>query len=62
VNGFIDAGLEPGRLLAMALPLVFMTLWRASPCFARQAHAANVLMVNAGFALTGIRIAGVVTA
>jgi hypothetical protein len=62
VNRFIDAGVEVGQLMAMALLLVFMTRWRASPSFARQAHAANVLMMNAGFALTGIRIAGVVTA
>jgi hypothetical protein len=42
--------------------LVFMTRWRATPSFARQAYAANVLMMTAGFALMGIQIAGYVTA
>jgi hypothetical protein len=56
-----NVGVEVGQLMALALLLVFMTRWRASPSFARQAYAANVLMMTAGFALMGIQIAGYVT-
>jgi hypothetical protein len=48
--------------MALALLLVFMSRWRATASFARQAYAANVLMMTAGFALMGIQIAGFVAA
>jgi hypothetical protein len=57
-----NVGVEVGQLMALALLLVVMTRWRATPSFARQAYAANVLMMTAGFALMGIQIAGYVTA
>jgi hypothetical protein len=57
-----NLGVEIGQLMALALLLVFMNRWRATPSFARQAYAANVLMMTAGFALMGIQIAGHVTA
>ena len=57
-----NVGVEVGQLMALALLLVFMTRWRATPSFARQAYAANVLMMTAGFALMGIQIAGYVVA
>ena len=53
-----NVGVELGQLLALGLILVVMTRWRATPAFARQAYAANVLMMTAGFALMGIQIAG----
>jgi hypothetical protein len=49
--------------MALALhPRLVMNRWRATPSFARQAYAANVLMMTAGFALMGFQIAGFVTA
>ena len=57
-----NVGVEVGQLMALALLLVFMTRWRATPSFARQAYAANVLMMTAGFALMGVQIAGYVVA
>jgi hypothetical protein len=57
-----SVGVEVGQLMALALLLVFMTRWRATPSFARQAYAANVLMMTAGFTLMGMQIAGYVAA
>ncbi|WP_439150422.1 HupE/UreJ family protein [Sulfitobacter sp.] len=53
-----NVGIEIGQLLALAAILVVMTRWRATPSFARQAYAANVLMMIAGFTLMGFQIAG----
>lgn len=57
-----NVGVELGQLLALAAILVVMTRWRASPSFARQAYAANTLMMTAGFALMGIQITGYLVA
>lgn len=53
-----NVGVELGQLMALALILMAMTQWRARPAFARQAYAANVLMMVAGFALMGLQITG----
>jgi hypothetical protein len=53
-----NVGVELGQLMALALILLAMTQWRARPAFARQAYAANVLMMVAGFALMGLQITG----
>jgi hypothetical protein len=53
-----NVGVEIGQLMALALILLAMRQWRARPAFARQAYAANVLMMVAGFALMGIQITG----
>ena len=53
-----NVGVEVGQLLALAAILVVMRYWRATPSFARQAYAANVLMMTAGFALMGFQITG----
>jgi HupE / UreJ protein len=53
-----NVGVELGQLMALALILLAMTHWRARPAFARQAYAANVLMMVAGFALMGFQITG----
>jgi hypothetical protein len=53
-----NLGVELGQLMALALILLAMTQWRARPAFARQAYAANVLMMMAGFALMGLQITG----
>lgn len=57
-----NVGVEIGQLMALAMILAFMTRWRASQSFARQAHAVNVLMMTAGFALRGFQIAGFIVA
>ncbi|WP_140848773.1 HupE/UreJ family protein [Paracoccus sp. FO-3] len=53
-----NVGVELGQLMALALILTAMTQWRGRPAFARQAYAANVLMMVAGFALMGLQITG----
>lgn len=53
-----SVGVEVGQLLALAAILVMMGYWRATPSFARQAYAVNVLMMTAGFALMGLQITG----
>lgn len=57
-----NVGVEVGQLLALAAILLVMTRWRATPSFARQAYAANVLMMTVGFALMGFQIAGFLVA
>ena len=58
----LHVGVELGQLMALALILTAMTQWRARPAFARQAYAANVLMMVAGFALMGLQITGYLVA
>ena len=57
-----NVGVEIGQLLALAVILLVMTRWRATPSFARQAYAANVLMMTAGFALMGYQLVGLAVA
>ena len=53
-----NVGVEVGQLLALAAILMVMSYWRATPSFARQAYAVNVLMMTAGFALMGLQMTG----
>ncbi|ACG79034.1 conserved hypothetical protein [Phenylobacterium zucineum HLK1] len=55
-----NVGVEAGQILALALILVAMAWWRASAGFARQAVAANLLLMAAGFVLFGQQMAGFV--
>ena len=57
-----NVGVEIGQLIALAAILIVMTRWRTTPSFARQAYAANVLMMTAGFALMGFQLVGLVVA
>lgn len=57
-----NVGVEIGQLLALAAILLVMTRWRATPSFARQAYAANILMMTAGFALMGYQLVGLAVA
>ena len=57
-----NVGVEVGQLLALAAILVVMRYWRATPSFSRQAYAANVLMMTAGFALMGLQMTGYLVA
>jgi len=45
-------------LLALVAILLVMRYWRASAAFARQAYAANVIMMTAGFTLMAIQLTG----
>jgi len=38
-----NVGVEIGQLIALGLMLILMNRWRATPAFARQAYAANVV-------------------
>ncbi len=53
-----NVGVEVGQLLALAAILTVMMYWRRTAAFARQAYAANVLMMTAGFVLMGLQITG----
>ena len=57
-----NVGVEVGQLLALAAILVVMRYWRATPSFARQAYAVNVLLMTAGFALMGLQMTGYLVA
>ncbi|HEY9099791.1 MAG TPA: HupE/UreJ family protein [Thiobacillus sp.] len=48
-----NVGVELGQLLALAAILIGMAFWRRSDAFWRQAFAANVLLMAAGFVLMG---------
>ena len=53
-----NAGVEIGQLTALAVILLVMQRWRASPSFAVQAYRANVIMMGLGFYLTGVQLVG----
>lgn len=53
-----NVGVEIGQLLALAAILIVMGFWRRSAAFTRQAFAANVVLMAAGFLLTGYQLAG----
>ena len=53
-----NVGVEIGQLIALSLMLGLILLWRRAPGFARQAVAANVLILIAGFVLMQEQLAG----
>lgn len=53
-----NVGVEIGQLLALGAILIAISYWRRTASFWRYAYAANVLMMTAGFVLTGYQIAG----
>lgn len=53
-----NVGVEIGQLLALAGILIVMGFWRRTSVFGRQAFAANVVLMGAGFLLTGYQLAG----
>jgi hypothetical protein len=53
-----NVGVELGQILALSFILVAMTLWRSTGAFARQAVAANVALMAAGFVLFEVQLAG----
>jgi hypothetical protein len=56
-----NVGVELGQLLVLSLILAAMVWWRRQPGFARQAVAANVLILFAGFLLMEYQLAGFFT-
>lgn len=53
-----NVGVEIGQLLALSCILIAMGFWRRTDGFFRHAYAANVLMMTAGFVLTGLQLTG----
>lgn len=53
-----NVGVEIGQLLALVAILLIMRYWRTTVSFAKQAYAANAVLMSAGFVLMGIQIAG----
>jgi len=56
-----NVGVELGQLIALSLMLGLMLLWRRAKTFPRQAVAANVLILTAGFLLMQYQLAGFFT-
>ena len=53
-----NVGVEMGQMLALGAILIAMSYWRHTTSFARNAFRANVLLMTAGFVLTGYQLAG----
>ncbi|MGH8423918.1 MAG: HupE/UreJ family protein [Pseudomonas fluorescens] len=56
-----NAGVEIGQLLALSAILIAMNFWRRTDAFGRQAFAANVALMAAGFVLVGFQLTGYLT-
>ncbi len=57
-----NVGVELGQLLALSVILIALNLWRTSGRFFRDAYAANVAIMMAGFILMGYQITGYLVA
>jgi hypothetical protein len=53
-----NVGVEAGQVIALAIVVVLLNFWRATPSFARGAFGANVLLLIAGAALTIYHLSG----
>lgn len=53
-----NVGVEIGQLLALASILILMGYWRRKSFFFKQAYAANVVLMSAGFMLMGLQLTG----
>jgi len=53
-----NVGVEIGQLLALSVILIAMGFWRRSTRFSRQAYTAQVVLMTAGFLLTGYQLTG----
>jgi hypothetical protein len=56
-----NIGIELGQVAALSAILIGMTFWRHTGAFGRQALAANVALMSAGFVLVGYQLAGYAT-
>ncbi|WP_319784171.1 HupE/UreJ family protein [Oceanisphaera sp. IT1-181] len=57
-----NVGVEIGQLMALSVILIAMNFWRRTDAFPRQALAANVMLMSAGFMLMGYQLTGLYTA
>ncbi|MFY0700039.1 MAG: HupE/UreJ family protein [Bermanella sp.] len=55
-----NVGVEIGQLLALTAVLILMGFWRKYGGFFKQAYAANVFLMSAGFMLIGLQLTGYV--
>jgi hypothetical protein len=53
-----NVGIELGQVAALSAILIAITFWRRAGGFGRQALAANVALMTAGFVLVGYHLAG----
>ena len=53
-----NVGVEIGQLLALSAILLVMNYWRRTTSFVRHAYSANVVLLTAGFVLTGLQLTG----
>jgi hypothetical protein len=53
-----NVGVEIGQMLALTAILIVMDYWRRTQSFERNAFRANVVLMAAGFLLTGYQLAG----
>ncbi len=53
-----NLGVEVGQLLALAAILIAISFWRRTDSFWKHAYTANVVMMTAGFVLTGMHLTG----
>jgi len=53
-----NVGVELGQILALGAILIAMNFWRLTDAFRRQAFAANVALMAAGFVLVGYQLTG----
>jgi hypothetical protein len=53
-----NVGVEAGQAIVLAVVVVLLNLWRATPSFARGAFGANLVLLGAGVALTIYQLAG----
>lgn len=53
-----NVGVEIGQFLALGAILIVMNYWRRTASFLRHAYVTNVLLMTAGFVLTGQQLAG----
>jgi hypothetical protein len=56
-----NVGVEIGQLLALGAMLIAFNVWRRSGSFLRHAFAGNVVLMAAGFVLTGFQLTGYLT-
>jgi hypothetical protein len=53
-----NVGVELGQLMALAIILILMNVWRLSDSFQRSALTANAALMAAGFVLIGYQLTG----
>ena len=53
-----NLGVEAGQLLALSAILIIISYWRKNGKFINHAYSANVVLMTAGFILTGYQITG----